>query len=57
MLFTEDDLRNLGDSAYKAFKQWCAENTAMASVEKFLASPEAAFITGTILTVDGGLTA
>lgn len=40
MLFTEDDLRNLGDSAYKAFKQWCAENTAMASVEKFLASPE-----------------
>jgi NAD(P)-dependent dehydrogenase (short-subunit alcohol dehydrogenase family) len=42
-------------SVYPLGRIGTAEEAAAAI--KFLASPEAAFITGTILTVDGGLTA
>jgi len=50
----EDALREMA-SVYPLGRIGTAEEAA-ASI-KFLASPEAAFITGTILTVDGGLTA
>ena len=50
----EDALREMA-SVYPLGRIGTAEEAAAAI--KFLASPEAAFITGTILTVDGGLTA
>ena len=50
----EDALREMA-SVYPLGRIGTAEEAAPAI--KFLASPEAAFITGTILTVDGGLTA
>ena len=50
----DDALREMA-SVYPLGRIGTAEEAA-ASI-KFLASPEAAFITGTILTVDGGLTA
>ena len=50
----EDALREMA-SVYPLGRIGTAEEVAAAI--KFLASPEAAFITGTILTVDGGLTA
>ena len=50
----EDALQEMA-SVYPLGRIGTAEEAAAAI--KFLASPEAAFITGTILTVDGGLTA
>ncbi|SDG20400.1 SDR family NAD(P)-dependent oxidoreductase [Epilithonimonas hungarica] len=54
--FTEDDVMKELASKYVPLKRW-SEASEVASLNVFLASDESAYITGTELIIDGGVTA